>query len=392
MVYSDGREEGGPSRSLGAFQDASSPPPVVDSSEQNLAYGEIADFVFCAPIGSVIALGGTDAATLHMLLNDAEPINDRRVLFVRLRPALSVESYVEQAVAQMAETALRLWPVWFADVSFGICGNDTLGRQTAGAIAREAASGVPGVSATWAERAARLALDHRAPRVGGILPAVELTQLSLAVSRAGLVLVVEADAAAIDGASAAALVHALEWVAQHSVAGIVAVFPRLPALESPFGRILYGARRVLVDRDADADEARHKGCETVESETWLVPWRGLPHPLSEIEQRLAAMLGADGELAPLFRFNWLVDTVRGSRPRVDLVWTDGLLVVELDGYPDHSTRRAFIGDRHRDYELMLSGYTVLRLANDEVAQDYGRAVEKIRDLVRLRRVQMSKEG
>jgi very-short-patch-repair endonuclease len=364
---------------------------VTDTSEI-LVPGEIADFVFRAPIGSVIALGGTDAGTLRALLNDSEPVNDCRVLFVRLRPALRVESYVEQAIAHMAETALCLWPVWFTDVSFAICGNDTLGRQTAGAIARKAASGVPGVSATWAERAARLALDHRAPRVDSNLPAVELAQLSLAISRAGLVLVVEADAAAIDGARAAALVQALEWVAQHAVAGIVAVFPRLPALESPFGRILYGARRVLVDSDADPDEARQKGCETVEPETWLVPWRGLPHPLSEIEQRLAAMLRADGELAPLFRFNWLVNTIRGSRPRVDLVWADGRLVVELDGYPDHSTRRAFIGDRHRDYELMLSGYTVLRLANDEVAQDYGRAIEKIRDLVRLRRMQMNQEG
>jgi very-short-patch-repair endonuclease len=389
VVYSDDRNEAAKSsKSLRTFQ--TSPPRVTDTSEL-LASGEIADFVFRAPKGSIISLGGTDAGTLRMLLNDAEPVNDCRVLFMRLQPALSVESYVEQVVRHMAETALCLWPVWFTDVNFGICGNDTLGRQTADAIACEAASRVPGASATWAERAARLALDHRAPRVGGILPAVELTQLSLAISRAGLVLVVETDATATDGASAAALVHALEWVAQHSVAGIVAVFPRLPSLESPFGRVLYGARRVLFDSDADADEAPHKAFETVESKTWLVPWRGLPHPLSEIEQRLAAMLGADGELAPLFRFNWLVDTVRGSRPRVDLVWIAGRLVVELDGYPDHSTRRAFIGDRHRDYELMLSGYTVLRLANDEVAQDYGRAIEKIRDLVRLRRMQVKEE-
>jgi very-short-patch-repair endonuclease len=64
-------------------------------------------------------------------------------------------------------------------------------------------------------------------------------------------------------------------------------------------------------------------------------------------------------------------------------------VVELDGYSDHATRRAFIGDRQRDYELALSGYTVLRLANDEVMQDFGRAIEKIRNLVRLRRSQMN---
>ncbi len=65
-------------------------------------------------------------------------------------------------------------------------------------------------------------------------------------------------------------------------------------------------------------------------------------------------------------------------------------MVELDGFPDHTTR-LFIGDRNRDYELALSGYTVLRLANDEVLQDFGRAVEKIRDLVRLRRSQMNLE-
>jgi very-short-patch-repair endonuclease len=38
----------------------------------------------------------------------------------------------------------------------------------------------------------------------------------------------------------------------------------------------------------------------------------------------------------------------------------------------------------RDYELTLSGYTVLRIANHEIAQDIAKAIEKIRDLVRLR--------
>jgi very-short-patch-repair endonuclease len=84
--------------------------------------------------------------------------------------------------------------------------------------------------------------------------------------------------------------------------------------------------------------------------------------------------------------------VRGSQPKVDLVWLEGRLVIELDGYPDHATRGAFISDRHRDYELALSGYTVLRLANDEIVQDFGRAIEKIRNLVRLRRSQIFQEN
>jgi len=251
-------------------------------------------------------------------------------------------------------------------------------------IAREAAVRISGVSIPWADAATRLALAGRPPRVSGILPAIELFQLSLAVGRAGLILVVDVGAA-VDKLSALALACALEWIAQHSRAAVVALFAELPPLDSPFDRILHGARRVIADADGGLSVSEAESIEPSGSETWLAPWRGAPHPLSEIEQRLAAMLGDGAELAELFRFNWFVDTVRGSRPKVDLVWMDGRLVVELDGYPDHSTPRAFIGDRHRDYELTLSGYTVLRLANDEIMQDYGRAIEKIRDLVRLPR-------
>jgi very-short-patch-repair endonuclease len=352
---------------------------------------QAAQFVFRAPEGSVVTLGGIDGASLRELIDQAEHIpGDRRALFVRLRPAAGVEAYVEQVIAVLAETAFRLWPVWFTNVSFAMCCDDALGRQAAGVIAREAAARA-GISFTWTEAAARLALAGRPPRVAGVLPAVELAQLSLAISRSGLVLVADVSAAA-DAPSAAALAHALEWIAQHSRAAVVVLFAGLPPLDSPFDRILYGARRVIADAGRAASVLEPEARQGVGSEAWLAPWRGAPHPLSEIEQRLAAMLSNDTELAALFCFNWFVDTVRGSRPKVDLVWLDGRLVVELDGYSDHTTRRAFIGDRHRDYELALSGYTVLRLANDEVNQDFGRAIEKIRDLVRLRRSQMKQEG
>jgi very-short-patch-repair endonuclease len=99
---------------------------------------------------------------------------------------------------------------------------------------------------------------------------------------------------------------------------------------------------------------------------------------------LAKAIAADDELHELFSFNQSVLTVRGARPKVDLLWMEGRLVVELDGYESHGNRTAFAQDRHRDYELMLSGYSVLRLTNVEIAQDCEKALEKIRDLVRLR--------
>jgi len=365
--------------------------PTATATERTLLLDQAAEFVFRVPAGSVFALGGIDAITLRDLVDQAVNIpNERHALFLRLRPTASVEVYVEQVITVLAETALRLWPLWFSNVSFAMCGENAVGRQAAGVIARETAARVPGVSSTWTEAAAQLALAERLPRVAGALPATELAQLSLAVSRVGLVLVADVSAAA-DASTAAAVAHALEWVSQHASGGVVALFPELPTLDSPFDRILYDARYVIDGADREPSVSVPDGREGAGWQSWLAPWRGAPHPLSEIEQRLAAMLSDDPELATLFYFNWIINTVRGSQPKVDLVWLEGRLVIELDGYADHATRGAFISDRHRDYELALSGYTVLRLANDEIVQDFGRAIEKIRDLVRLRRSQMYQE-
>ena len=46
--------------------------------------------------------------------------------------------------------------------------------------------------------------------------------------------------------------------------------------------------------------------------------------------------------------------------QVDAVWPDLKLVVEVDGYPFHSGRKAFEDDRARDATLVAHGYTVLR--------------------------------
>jgi len=67
---------------------------------------------------------------------------------------------------------------------------------------------------------------------------------------------------------------------------------------------------------------------------------------------------------------------------VDLLWRAGRLVIEIDGYRIHSGRTAFGHDRQRDYELLLSGYHVLRLTHDEVITDVARVLEKIHNVVR----------
>jgi very-short-patch-repair endonuclease len=358
-------------------------PPAAEPTKRSI--DEVADLVFGAASGSVLAVGGVTSEQILLALENADRGRDHRLaLLVPLKPATSAEQIVEQVANLLADTAQRMWPVWFTDVDFGNCRSDTLGHEAARIMARQVPSTTPAVLRPWAEAAVLLALDGRKPRVPGTATAIELAQLCLAINRAGLILLFDTEAAR---AHPPALVHALEWISQNARAAVVALFPELPDYGPPYDRILHDAVCIAGTPywigPASPEET------TAGERPWLVPVRGIPHPLSETEQRLAKALARDGELAPLFGFNQFVETVRGHRPKVDLLWTAGRLVVELDGYADHGTRTAFMHDRHRDYELTLSGYTVLRLANDEIAQDIEKAVEKIRDLVQLCRARMA---
>ena len=356
------------------------------SPATEMARSEVGQFVLSAASGTVVALAGIDSESLRSMVDATEPGGTlRRALFIRLVSAPTTEILVDLIIDLLAETALRLWPRWFADVDFSGCRNDTLGQIAARAIAGDAAARIAGLSAPWAEAAALLALRGAPPRVVRTLPAIEVAQLTRALGGSGLVLVIDIGAGI--GGTSAVTVRALEWIAAHAPCGVVALFPDMPKSEPPLDRILYGARQVVAAEPGDA----RLNAERAAAPLWIAPWRGSPHPLSEVERRLASALRDDNELAPLFAFNQSVTTVRGSQPRVDLVWTEGRLIVELDGYGSHGNRSAFIYDRQRDYELSLSGYTVLRLANDEVEQDYGKAIDKIRDLVRLRQRQAMKE-
>jgi len=60
-------------------------------------------------------------------------------------------------------------------------------------------------------------------------------------------------------------------------------------------------------------------------------------------------------------FNQKVMSIRQNCFLVDLIWETGNLVIEVDGYQFHSNRTSFMSDRQRDYELLISGYRVLRL-------------------------------
>jgi hypothetical protein len=354
----------------------------LNSPDLKLPVDAVPDFILRTPASGIVALIGINSDQLRVVLNHTEvAAGDRRALFLSLDRKQNANTIVEQTVDTLADTALRMWPVWYSSSSFADIRDDTLGREAARARLNEIAKLIPRLSRAWAERAVTMALDGRKLRILDVALATELEQLCLAINRTGLVLITNSGGSE---AEASALVHALEWMTRNAHIAVAMLFERLPESKSPYDRILYGAQCIeLVERAASSAPAHD-----FSGSAWLAPVQGMPHPLSATEQKLAKAIALDAELAPLFGYNLFVETVRGSRPKVDLLWSAGRLIVELDGYPDHGSRPAFMYDRHRDYELALSGFTVLRLANDEIAQDIGKAVEKIRDIVQLCRARI----
>jgi len=115
-----------------------------------------------------------------------------------------------------------------------------------------------------------------------------------------------------------------------------------------------------------------------------VQFEGQPHPRSEGEQRLFARLETDPELRGLFACNQPVMTKYDQKYWVDFLAHEFQCVVEVDGFHHHSSRLAFARDRHRDYQLLVSGYLTLRVDHDEVLRDLESVIGKIRDLIQFR--------
>jgi predicted transcriptional regulator of viral defense system len=100
---------------------------------------------------------------------------------------------------------------------------------------------------------------------------------------------------------------------------------------------------------------------------------------SELEDRFLAFL--DTHRLPRPETNVLLH-LPGRTIEVDCLWRRQRLVVELDGYAAHGTRRAFDVDRARDRALQAAGLRVLRITWRHLA---GEPRPLARDLVRLLR-------
>ena len=86
----------------------------------------------------------------------------------------------------------------------------------------------------------------------------------------------------------------------------------------------------------------------------------------------------------------LIDANKLPRPRMneplgpyepDAHWPHERLVVELDSYSIHTTRRAFENDRRRDRELQAAGYRVIRITWRQLENEPARIAAELSALL-----------
>ncbi|MGH2979867.1 MAG: DUF559 domain-containing protein [Solirubrobacterales bacterium] len=109
----------------------------------------------------------------------------------------------------------------------------------------------------------------------------------------------------------------------------------------------------------------------------IAAWRPR-HTCSELEDRFLELLASTA--LPLPRLNVPVTGERDEQ-EVDAFWPSQRLVVQLDGFAYHRTRRDRERDAATDADLELAGFRTLRLTWDDVTVHDGRTVRRLRRLI-----------
>jgi very-short-patch-repair endonuclease len=294
------------------------------------------------------------------------------------------EAVLENILHVLARVTLAIWPMWYGqEVAFCSSEESTLEDALLNQFKlRELQATRQDVCFPWLKAAVSVCQAGKLPVFKHFSRTVQVSQLALAISPSDLVIVLALCDRHPLQYRLLSLAKASTWLAQETKARVVVLVPAELAAQQELDSILYGA----IAFTALAQPTAVRPTEG-ESKHIIWPIQGKPHPFSPGEQILARKLSQDAELASLFCFNQNVEISRGRRYLVDLLWLNGKVVVEIDGYRHHGNSFAFVEDRHRDYELLISGYVVLRLPHDEVVNDVEIAVEKIRDVVKFRRRQ-----
>jgi very-short-patch-repair endonuclease len=134
-------------------------------------------------------------------------------------------------------------------------------------------------------------------------------------------------------------------------------------------------RGIVVHRSTtltQADVSLHRGIPvtTVARTLRDLGW-GPERTRSDLERRFLKLCRQHGIPKPEVN-------VKVGPYEVDFLWRAKRLVVEVDGYLYHSGRASFRADRVRDRELNAFGLTVMRFADEELADEPLSVVSSVR--------------
>ncbi len=322
-----------------------------------------AEFVSKLRNGKVVGIGvPIPAAALADLEDYAEQeLSSTRVVGLRLPRFASHDHLLNGCVRGVATGALALWPDWYgADIDAGQKGKPP-----------------KLVSPLWREKAEGLVSAAHLPLPTGFPNAVQVAQLSLVLGSPNLIIALATTEGMLGVRELKSLVATATWLAAQMQAKVALLAAQELSNSEEFDRVIkesLGHLFVVPEAEPPVEEIPAVTVTSI---------KGRPNPTSPGEVVLAERLAKNGELAGLFSFNQTIKSVHGKEYKVDLVWPAGKLVIEVDGYSFHSSPFAFGQDRHRDYELLISGYRVLRLTHEEIVRDTPRAIAKIRDSVQF---------
>lgn len=356
------------------------------------------------------------------LPNLLEKLGERSQAFtlvsIQTEPGESLAEHLDSLVQVMAEAVLVRYPELYQSALTQL---HAKWAQTEAQLAIEQVAHADGrVSPAWLRRALQACRQGQTPRLGDYSLAAEAEQLALCLDPERLVITWVVPPQPLVGAELLGIARAAEWLqASTSAMVLVALSTRWRGrleLDSISYDALHFVEEVAAAQDGPdgqtqepeppkrtraASEDRQTREQPKAPEpgqdppptaqrptpapprvTALWPFIGRPHPLSPAEQLFARALAADPELASKFAWNQVVRTEQGTRPIVDLVWTERRLAVEIDGFAHHSSRTAFEQDRQRDWELLVTGYRVFRIPASEVLSNTPASLEKLRVLTR----------
>ena len=249
-----------------------------------------------------------------------------------------VKSLIDDILDHLAQLALALFPNWYGDfISFPeidgslSCFDSLLYEQ-----ASQHGLLKCGVSIPWLKAARRLCHEGKPPLPREFTATTQVSQIALVIDPSPLLIaLILHDEPPVSGALQG-LARTSEWLARQTRARVVVVVPESLSSSSEIDSISFEAVHLSTKQD------RIEPSPKKEPRVSISPLIGQPHPLSRGEQMLAKRLEADEMLAGLFRFNIRVPTRNGNQFLVDLVWTEGKVIVEVDGYEFHSDRGAFL--------------------------------------------------